>query len=313
MATIACIARRAGHNAAAASARRAASSIGCSVSRLAAASASASAPSLSAIRATPIAALHTRTRALAAAPAVASNTSDADAEADAAARALFPGAGLAHVSLRLDASLGALHVRMARPELHNAFNEVLIASLRRIFDGVAAAASDSAASSPLSQLRAVVLTGAGASFSAGADLKWMQKMRTYTEEENLADAKLLFQMVASIAACPVPVIARVNGAALGGGVGLVAACDVAVAVESAKFGLTEVKLGLSPAVISSFVMGKLTPAAASYYFLTGSRFDAEEARRIGLLHQVVADEAALDVAVQKTLEELALNSPKAGQ
>jgi enoyl-CoA hydratase/carnithine racemase len=141
----------------------------------------------------------------------------------------------------------------------------------------------------------------------------MAKMRTYTEAENLRDAQLLFEMVHAIHACPVPVLARVNGAALGGGVGLVSACDIALSVSSAKFGLTEVKLGLSPAVISSFVMGKMTPSAASYYFLTGQRFDAEEARRVGLVHQVLEDESKLDQAVQKVLEELALNSPKAGQ
>lgn len=111
--------------------------------------------------------------------------------------------------------------------------------------------------------------------------------------------------------CPVPLIARVNGAALGGGVGLVAACDMSVAVADAKFGLTEVKLGLSPAVISSFVMSKLSPAATNFYFLTGSRFDAREAQAQGLINQVVKDEAELDRAVQKIVEELALNSPSA--
>jgi methylglutaconyl-CoA hydratase len=245
------------------------------------------------------------------AAAPSASTSDA-ASSLTDATSLFPGAAIQHLSLQLDSTLHALHVRMQRPQLHNAFNEHLIAELRRVFDAVATASNaDSKVTSPLASLRAVVLTGAGASFSAGADLNWMQKMRTYTKDENLADAKLLFAMVASISSCPVPVIARVNGAALGGGVGLVAACDIALAVNSAKFGLTEVKLGLSPAVISSFVMSKITPSAASYYCLTGARFDAEEARRIGLLHEVVADEGALDAAIKRTLEELALNSPKA--
>jgi len=264
------------------------------------------------------AAFHSQTRVLAA-PAGASTPAAASASAPSSlsdASALIGGAALKHVQVLMDESLGALHVRMSRPQLHNAFNEELIAELRRIFDAVAAAsgADEKSASAPiggLAALRAVVLTGAGASFSAGADLNWMAKMRTYTEKENLHDAQLLFEMVQSIHACPVPVLARVNGAALGGGVGLVSACDIALAVSSAKFGLTEVKLGLSPAVISSFVMAKMTPSAASYYFLTGQRFDAEEARRVGLLHQVLDDEAQLDKAVQKVLEELALNSPKA--
>jgi methylglutaconyl-CoA hydratase len=266
-------------------------------------------------------AFHTRTSALAtpttsaAAPASASSSlSDASSLIVGAG-----GAALKHVQVQLDSSLGALHVRMARPQLHNAFNEELIAELRSIFDAVAAAAANgdekatTAAATGLASLRAVVLTGVGASFSAGADLNWMAKMRTYTEAENLRDAQLLFEMVHAIHACPVPVLARVNGAALGGGVGLVSACDIALSVSSAKFGLTEVKLGLSPAVISSFVMGKMTPSAASYYFLTGQRFDAEEARRVGLVHQVLDDENKLDQAVQKVLEELALNSPKAGR
>jgi len=266
------------------------------------------------------AAFHSQARVLAASASASTPASPA-ASASASsslsdASALIGGAALKHVQVLVDESLGALHVRMSRPQLHNAFNEELIAELRRIFDAVAAAsgADEKSASAPiggLAALRAVVLTGAGASFSAGADLNWMAKMRTYTEKENLHDAQLLFEMVQSIHACPVPVLARVNGAALGGGVGLVSACDIALAVSSAKFGLTEVKLGLSPAVISSFVMAKMTPSAASYYFLTGQRFDAEEARRVGLLHQVLDDEAQLDRAVQKVLEELALNSPKA--
>lgn len=198
---------------------------------------------------------------------------------------------------------------MSRPSLHNAFNELLIAEMRALFDAIAAGVQ--AGNGEMGALKAVVLTGAGASFSAGADLNWMAKMRTYTEAENLADARLLFQMIQSINSCPVPTIARVNGAALGGGVGLVAACDLALAVSSAQFGLTEVRLGLSPAVISSFVMAKLTPAATNQYFLTGARFGAEEARRVGLVNTVVNEEAELDAAVKKTLEEMALNSPKA--
>ena len=253
------------------------------------------------------------TPAAPATPAASSSFSASSSSTDA--RSLFPGLVFDHLSVSLDASLGALTVTMSRPALHNAFNELLIAEMRALFDAIAAGVKDTGAqggAGPIASLRAVVLTGSGASFSAGADLHWMAKMRTYTEAENLADARLLFQMIHSISSCPVPTIARVNGAALGGGVGLVAACDLAYATSAAQFGLTEVRLGLSPAVISSFVMNKLTPAATNQYFLTGARFGADEARRVGLVNTVVNDEAELDAAVRKTLEEMALNSPKAG-
>ena len=243
-----------------------------------------------------------------AAPAAAAAPTASSSSASAAA-SLFLSLSLQHLSLSLDASLGALTITMSRPALHNAFNEVLIAEMRQVFDTIAAGVA--AGSGPLASLRAVVLTGSGASFSAGADLSWMQKMRSYSESENLADATLLFEMIRSIRDCPLPTIARVNGAALGGGVGLVSACDMAFTVSTASFGLTEVKLGLSPAVISSFVMSKISAAAARQYFLTGARFPAEEALRIGLVSRVSADEAALDKLVQSTLEELALNSPAA--
>lgn len=221
------------------------------------------------------------------------------------------GSGFDHLTLRYSPSMQSLTVTMNRPDLHNAFNEHVIRELSTLFRSLTSACSTDP-TSPLGSLRAVVLTGAGASFSAGADLNWMKKMKSYTEEENLNDSKQLFHMFLLLNRCPVPLIARVNGAALGGGVGLVAACDMAIAVDSAKFGLTEVKLGLSPAVISSFVMSKMSPAATNFYFLTGSRFGAKEAKEVGLINQVVESEAELDKAVQKILEELALNSPKAG-
>lgn len=220
------------------------------------------------------------------------------------------GAPFPHLSLAYSPSLQSLTVTMNRPDLHNAFNEHVIRELSSLFRTLESTCSTDP-NSALGSLRAVVLTGAGASFSAGADLHWMKKMKDYTHEENLQDSKLLFHMFLLLNRCPVPVIARVNGAALGGGVGLVAACDMAVSVQSAQFGLTEVKLGLSPAVISSFVLSKLSPASANYFFLTGSRFSAAEAQQHGLVNKVVDSEAALDAAVNQIVSELALNSPTA--
>lgn len=240
----------------------------------------------------------------------AASASTSPASGDVIDGASLFGSGFSHLSLTYSSSLQCLTVKMSRPELHNAFNEVLIREISTLFRTLESACSTDP-TSPLGSLRAVVLTGAGASFSAGADLNWMKKMRTYTEAENLADSKQLFTMFLLLSRCPVPLIARVNGSALGGGVGLVAACDIAIAAKGAQFGLTEVKLGLSPAVISSFVMAKLSPSATNLYFLTGSRFGAPEAQQHGLVAQVVEDEAALDAAVQKIVEELALNSPKA--
>lgn len=222
------------------------------------------------------------------------------------------GSGFEHLSLRYSPPLQCLTVTMNRPDLHNAFNEHVIRELTTLFRTLSGACATDP-TTRLGALRAVVLTGAGTSFSAGADLNWMKKMKDYTEAQNLNDSKQLFNMFLMMHRCPVPLIARVNGAALGGGVGLVSVCDIAISVVDAKFGLTEVKLGLSPAVISSFVMSKLSPAAANYFFLTGARFGAKEAQQHGLINQVVADASELDIAVKHTLEELALNSPKAGQ
>lgn len=186
-----------------------------------------------------------------------------------------------------------------RPKLHNAFNEDVIAELTNAFKHVPAEA------------RSVVLAANGPSFSAGADLNWMKKMANYTKEENEKDAQALFDMFHNIRYCPVPVIARVSGAALGGGSGLVAACDMAFSVKSAVFGFTECRLGLIPAVISPFVMEKIGSAHASRYFLTAARFSADEARRINLVHEVVENPEALDKLVSETVSTIAQNSPAA--
>jgi methylglutaconyl-CoA hydratase len=168
-------------------------------------------------------------------------------------------------------------VTLNRPQLHNAFDEALIADLTAAFQSLAGDAA----------VRAVLLTGAGKSFSAGADLNWMQRASTYDDERNRADARALEFMLRTLDECPKPVIAMVNGAAIGGGVGLVAACDIAIAAEGAVFATSEVRLGILPAVIAPFVVRAIGPREARRWFLTAERFGAAEARRIGLIHEVV--------------------------
>ncbi len=188
---------------------------------------------------------------------------------------------------------------MNRPELHNAFNPVLISELTDVFSKVSA------------ETRSVVLTGNGKSFSAGADLNWMQSMVTASKEENEADSRKLFNMFAAIKNCPVPVIARVQGPAIAGGTGLVSACDMVFSVNKAKFGLTEAKLGIIPAVISKFVMNKIGANNCSRYFYTAELFSATEGQRIGLVQQCVETEAELDALVNATTDTIGDNSPQA--
>ncbi|WP_426663372.1 enoyl-CoA hydratase-related protein [Rhodanobacter aciditrophus] len=195
---------------------------------------------------------------------------------------------------------GVRTLAMHRPEVHNAFDDALIAELTI---AVEAAGRDPA-------VRALVLTGSGASFSAGADLNWMRGMATASEQENLDDSLRLARLMRSLQFCPKPTLARVNGAAYGGGVGLVACCDIAIGAAGAKFGLTEVKLGLVPAVISPYVVAAIGLRQARKLFLTGEVFDAAEAQRIGLLHQVVAPDA-LDEATAFALNLLAKAGPEA--
>lgn len=191
-------------------------------------------------------------------------------------------------------------IALNRPEVHNAFDDALIAELTR---ALVEAGRDDA-------VHAVVLTGTGASFSAGADLHWMRGMAAASEDANREDSLRLAALVRTLQFCPKPTIARVNGAAYGGGVGLVAACDIAIGGDGAKFGLTEVKLGLVPAVISPYVVAAIGVRQARRLFLTGEVFDAAEACRIGLLHRVVPAEA-LDDAVEFTLKLLAKAGPQA--
>jgi methylglutaconyl-CoA hydratase len=189
-------------------------------------------------------------------------------------------------------------LRMTRPQMHNAFDAELIAELTAALEDVQAAAA----------VRVLVLEAEGASFSAGADLNWMRGMAAASEDANRQDSLALARLMRTLDELPKPTIARVQGAAFGGGVGLVACCDIAIGTSGAIFGLTESKLGLLPAVISPYVIAAIGPRHARRYFATAEVFDAGEAHRIGLLHQVV-DADALDVAVQTQVSLLLKAGP----
>ena len=189
---------------------------------------------------------------------------------------------------------------LARPEIHNAFDEVLIAQLT---EALIELDDDSS-------VRAVVLAGAGKSFCAGADLNWMRRMAAFAPEENLADANALAAMLRALNALSKPTIARVHGAAYGGGVGLVAACDIAIGSDLASFALSEAKLGLIPATIGPYVIEAIGARQARRYFLTGERFDAAQALSIGLLHEVVTA-AGLDQRIGEILRLLKAAGPAA--
>ena len=195
---------------------------------------------------------------------------------------------------------GSARITLNRPEIHNAFDDRLIAELTA---ALAALAHDDA-------VRVVVLTGSGKSFSAGADLNWMRRTSTYGEAENLADARALAKLMATLNELPKPTIARVNGAALGGGTGLVACCDIVVASSHAMFGTTEVRLGLIPAVIGPYVVAAIGVRQARRLMLTGERIGAGEAARIGLVHEIVAADE-LDAATATVLDDLLKGGPHA--
>ena len=191
-------------------------------------------------------------------------------------------------------------ITLNRPEVRNAFNDEVIAELKAAFEQAAQA----------DHVRCVVLAAEGPAFCAGADLNWMRRMADYTREDNLADAGQLAAMLQAIYTCPKPTIARVQGDVYAGGMGLVAACDMAVAVDSAQFCLSEVKLGLIPATIGPYVIRAMGARAAHRYFLTAERFGAAEAHRIGLVHEVVSVDA-LDAQVAEWTQALVNASPHA--
>ena len=202
---------------------------------------------------------------------------------------------LTHVSaLRIERRGPVLRVTLARPERRNAFDAALIRELTEAFEDVGDA-------------RAVVLAGDGETFCAGADIEWQRSSIDLSYEENVEDAARLARMMSVLDACPAPLVVRVQGYALGGGSGLVACADIAVASTDAVFGFSEVKLGIIPAVISPFVLAKIG-AQARRYFLTGERFDADTALRIGLVHEVAAE---LDGTVERIVAEILTSGPEA--
>jgi methylglutaconyl-CoA hydratase len=221
----------------------------------------------------------------------------------AAARSVPPArrtASAAPKTLRIDIRNGVALVALARPDVHNAFDETLIAELTH---ALVALERDDA-------VRAVVLLGHGKSFCAGADLNWMKRMASFGEKENLADAIALATLLKTLNRLAKPTIARVHGAAYGGGVGLVACCDIAIAAQQASFSLSEAKLGLIPATIGPYVVEAIGARAARRYFLTAERFDAAEAYRIGLVHDLVPDER-LDERINELLGALVVAGPHA--
>ena len=193
---------------------------------------------------------------------------------------------------------GVATVTLNRAEAHNALNDEVVGALRAAFDTLAAR----------EDVRVVILAGRGKSFSAGADLKWMRRVADFSPAENKADALRIAAMFDKLNTLPKPTIAKVQGSAFAGGIGLVACCDIAVAAEHAQFAITEVRLGLIPAMISPYVIAAIGPSAARRYCQTAERFDAWEAKRIGLLHEVAAADA-LDTAVEEIVGEILKNAP----
>ncbi len=203
-------------------------------------------------------------------------------------------------TILMEISAGRATLTLNRPDVHNAFDDALIARLT----------SELQALDSNPDVRAVVLAASGKSFSAGADLKWMQRMADYSEAENLADAEALADLMKTLNGLSKPTIARVQGAAFGGGVGLIACCDMAIASEMAQFSISEVKLGLIPAVISPYVVAAIGERQARRYVLSAERFDALEAERICLVHLVVTAED-LDAAVDDLVQAICSNGPEA--
>jgi methylglutaconyl-CoA hydratase len=203
--------------------------------------------------------------------------------------------------LKTHTDLGVHTITLSRPDVRNAFNETLIGEIRLAFEQ---AGSDPA-------VRCIVLAAEGKAFCAGADLNWMRRMADYNRQQNIDDASELARMLRTIFECPKPTIARVQGDVYAGGMGLVAACDMAVSLDSAGYCLSEVKLGLIPATISPYVIRAMGARASHRYFLTAERFDAAEALRLGLVHEVVGTEAQLDERVEALCQALLLTSPNA--
>lgn len=192
-------------------------------------------------------------------------------------------------------------ITLNRPERHNAFDDVVIGELTEALRSMEAEDA----------LRVIVLSGAGRSFSAGADLEWMKRAAAYSKDENLRDAMALGALMRTLDHLRKPTIARVHGNAFGGGVGLVACCDIAVATQAAEFAFSEVKLGMIPAVISPYVIAAVGARQARRYFVTGERFDAATAYRMGLIHDLAGDDADLDDKIGAIVDAMMLAGPVA--
>lgn len=210
------------------------------------------------------------------------------------------GRAMSTPSLRRSVDGPIAQVQLNRPEVRNAFNAALIAELTAAFDELGR--DDS--------VRVIVLSGAGKTFCGGADIGWMRDSLDLAYEQNVADAGAMSDMFRTIDRCPKPVIGRIHGAALGGGAGLAAVCDITVAGHDTVFGFTEVKLGIIPAVISPFVLAKIGAGHARALFLTGERFDAQRAKAIGLVHEVVVADT-LDVCIERLVAEVLSAGPQA--
>jgi methylglutaconyl-CoA hydratase len=208
--------------------------------------------------------------------------------------------GASFETVRLDIDAGVARVTMNRPDIRNAFNEVMISELRQAFAAINADES----------VRVVVLTGEGKSFCAGADLHWMRKVVSYTYEQNYEDSLSLANLMREVYDCPRPVVGRINGAAIGGGTGLVAVCDIPVAADTAVFSFSEVKIGLVPACISPYVLKRVGERYGREYFLTGERLTADKALRCGLVNRVVTSDD-LDAAVDEVVGNLLTSGPDA--
>jgi len=230
-------------------------------------------------------------------PRKASKTAQAAASASPAATDADAASSTIEVSERNDIGL----VTLNRPDVHNAFNEALIAELTDALRALDA--------NP--RLRAIILLSSGRSFCAGADLKWMERMAGYAYEQNIADATSLARLLQTLAGVGKPTIARVHGPAFGGGVGLIACCDIAIATQDATFALSEAKLGLIPATISPYVIDAIGTRHARRYMITAETFDAAEAYRIGLVHDIVPDVESLDARVNELLGALLVAGPHA--
>lgn len=203
-------------------------------------------------------------------------------------------------TIRVERAGPVATVTLARPNVRNAFDETMIAELTAAFSALG--------EDP--EVRVAVLEGEGRIFCAGADVHWMRRAAGYSADENREDARRMARMLRTIDACPHPVVGKIRGAAIGGGVGLTAVCDIAIAARGTVFSLAEVKLGILPAAISPYVLRAIGPRIARDLFLTGERFDADEARRIALVH-AVADDAELDAAVDRKVDALLTSGPEA--